>query len=189
MTTYAPTFTPRLRVKYTCGRIAHSIQVRGPRGASLSVMGGLVDPVANCFVALATYLFNDFAWVSAEVALTDSESFAPVPTSGIIPVGGVVLATQSAMQRIRGLTISGRAPGSRSRFTMFGLVFAESSTTDIGADGVITGAEVAGVTTIKGIADTYFKANSGASAIWYNRGTYKRNDHLLKLVRRGTIGA
>jgi hypothetical protein len=187
MTTYAPTFTPRLRVKYKAGGISHSIQVRGPRGASLATMGGLVDPVANCFVALATYLFSDFAWISAEVALTDAESFAPVAVSGIIPVGGVTLATQSAIQRIRGLTISGRAPGSRSRFTIFGVVFAESASTDIGADGVSSGAEVAGLVTIAGIANTYFKANSGDNAIWYTRGTYKRNDHLLKLVRRGTI--
>jgi len=187
MTTYAPTFTPRLRVKYKCGGIAHSMQVRGPRGATLATMGGLVDPIANCFVALATYLYSDFSWISAEAALTDEESFAPVAVSGIIPVGGVPLVAQSAVNRIRGLTISGRAPGSRSRFTMFGLFFASSAMTDIGNNGVITGTEVAGMTTIAGIANSYFRANSGASAIWYNRGTYKVNDHLLKLVRRGTI--
>ena len=113
MTTYAPTFTPRLRVKYKCGGIAHSMQVRGPRGATLATMGGLVDPIANCFVALATYLYSDFSWISAEAALTDEESFAPVAVSGIIPVGGVPLVAQSAVNRIRGLTISGRAPGSR----------------------------------------------------------------------------
>jgi len=187
MTTYAPTFTPRLRVHYKGGRIAHAIQVRGARGASLAVMSGLVDPIANCFVALAAYLYSDFAWISAEVALTDEESFIPVPVSGIIPVGGIVLVAQSAVNRIRGLTVSGRAPGSRSRFTMFGLFFNGSADTDIAGDGTITATEVPGMNTIAGIANTYFKANSGSAAIWYNRGTYKQNDHLLKLVRRGTI--
>jgi len=187
MTTYAPTFTPRLRVHYFAGRIAHSIQVRGPRGSSLATMGGLVDPVANCFIALAANLYNDFAWVSAEVALTDSEVFVPVPVSGLVPVGAIVLVAQSAVNRIRGLTVSGRAPGSRGRFTMFGLFFNGSADTDVAADGVITATEVPGMNTIAGIANTYFKANSGDSTVWYNRGTYKQNDHLLKLVRRGIV--
>jgi len=187
MTTYAPTFTPRLRCHYFAGRIAHSIQVRGPRGASLATMTGLVDPVANMFVALAAYLYSDFAWVSAEVALTDSETFVPVPVSGIVPVGAIVLVAQSAANRIRGLTVSGRAPGSRGRFTMFGLFFNGSADTDIAADGVVTATEVPAMTTVSGIANTYFKANSGDATLWYNRGTYKQNDHLLKLVRRGVI--
>jgi len=187
MTTFAPTFTPRLRVHYKCGGIGHAIQVRGARGASLATMTGLVDPVANCFVALATRLYSDFAWLSAEVALTDEESFIPVPVSGIIPVGGVVLLAQSAVNKIRGLTVSGRAPGSRSRMTFFGAEFSASSNTAEAADSVITATEFAGMNTIAGIANTYFHANSGAAAIWYNRGTYKVNDHLLKLVRRGII--
>ena len=187
MTTYAPTFTPRLRCHYINGGIGHSIQVRGGRGSSLATMGGLVDPVANCFVALAAYLFDDFAWTAAEVALTDSEIFIPVPVSGITPVGGVVLGTQSAVTRIRGLTISGRAPGSRGRFTMFKPQFAANVTGSEGADGVITAAEIPGLTTISGLANTYFRANSGDTTLWYARGTYKANDHLLKLVRRGII--
>jgi hypothetical protein len=187
MTTYAPTFTPRLRVHYKVGRIAHSIQVRGPRGASLATMETLKDPVANCFVAVAAFLFDDFEWVSAEVALTDSEIFVPIAVSGIVPVGGIPLVAQSAYNRIRGLTISGRAPGSRGRFTLYGLQIATSADTDIGGDGVLTAAEMPALTTIAGIANTYFKANSGDATVWYNRGTYKGNDHLLKLVRRGVI--
>jgi hypothetical protein len=187
MTTYAPTFTPRLRVHYKVGGIAHSIQVRGPRGASLATMETLKDPVANCFVAVAAFLYDDFEWVSAEVALTDSEIFVPIAVSGIVPVGGVVLGTTSAVLRIRGLTISGRAPGSRGRFTMYGLSLPQGDITSTAGDGVLTAAELPALTTIAGIANTYFKANSGDATIWYNRGTYKGNDHLLKLVRRGVI--
>lgn len=187
MTTYAPTFTPRLRVKYKAGKIAHTLQVRGPRGASAATIEGYKDPVANCFVALAAHLYNDFAWISAEIALTDSEAFIPIAVSGIVPVGAVVLTTQSAVNRIRGLTISGRAPGSRARFTMFGIEFTANIDTGAGADGIITATEEPALTTISGIANTYFKANSGDTTFWYNRGTYKGNDHLLKLVRRGII--
>lgn len=187
MTTYAPTFTPRLRVHYKVGGIAHSLQVRGTRGASLATMESLKDPVANCFVAVAAFLYDDFEWISAEVALTDSEIFSPVAVSGIVPVGAVALGTTSAVLRIRGLTISGRAPGSRGRFTMFGLSLPQGDVTSTAGDGVLTAAELPALVTIKGLADTYFKANSGDATIWYSRGTYKGNDHLLKLVRRGII--
>lgn len=187
MTTYAPTFTPRLRVTYKAGNIQHTIQVRGARGATLSTMGGLVDPVANCFVALAANLFADFAWIDASVALTDEESFAPVPVSGIVPVGALPIGTTSAVNRIRGLTVTGRALGSRARMTLFGLNYNQGASTDLGADGTITAAEVPGLSTLAGIANTYFHANSGAAALWRNRGTYKANDHLLRLVRRGII--
>jgi hypothetical protein len=187
MTTYAPTFTPRLKVSYKNGRIAHTIQVRGGRGSSLATMSGMVDPVANCFVALAAYLLNDFAWIQAEVALTDEETFVPVPVSGITVTGGVALTTQSAITRIRGLTISGRAAGSRARFTMFTPQFAANVDGSEGADGVITATEIPALTTIAGIANTYFRANSGDTALWRNHGTYKGNDHLLKLVRRGIV--
>ena len=187
MTTFAPTFTPRLRVGYTVGRVPHSITVRGARGATLATMGGLVDPVANCFVALAAYMFAEFAWLDAAVALTDSEIFNPVAVSGIIPVGAIPVGATSAVARIRQLTITGRAPDSRARLSLFGMQFASGAATDVAADGVVTGAEVPGILTVAGIANTYFHAGSGAGALWRTRGTYKTNDHLLRLVRRGTI--
>lgn len=187
MTTYAPTFTSRWRGKYLAGGIQHTIGFRGPRGATFATMDGYKDRAREIFAALASVLFEDFSWISAEVALTDTEEFLPSTLPTVSVPGTLDPGDYSAKMRIRGLTFSGKAPGSRARFTMFGLAYAESAAGSPGADGIITPAESAGISTVISTAGTYFYANSGSLAGWHNRATYKENDHLLKLVRRGTI--
>jgi len=163
------------------------VQVRSARGASFAVTEGLgvfVRDIYNLFPA-ATY--SDFAWISAEVALTDSDVFSPAA----IPlnlVGNVLNPTTfSAVARIKGLTFSGKAPGSRAKFTLFGIGLVTEAAGTIGGDGVITGVELAAITTAAGIATTHFRANSGDAAIFPLRATYKGNDLLLRRVRKGTI--
>lgn len=187
MTTYAPNFTPRYKLHYLAGGITHTIQVRSNRGATFTETENLKDQIRGCYQAVVARAYNDFQFLTAEVALTDSDVFAPAA----IPLGlvGHVAdpALFSAVARIRGLTFTGRAPGSRARFTMFGLAFSTDGPTALGGDGTVTPAEEAGITTIGNIATAAFRANSGAGAIFPYRGTYKENDHLLKLVRRGII--
>lgn len=186
MTTFAPNFTPRYKVGYHVGGIDHSIQVRGPRGATAADMESKGHLLHDAFNALAGALYSDFAWITAEYALTDSDLFIPITTpaavTGVISPTGV-----SAVTRIKGLTFTGRAPGSRARLTLFGIDVNDAVSTDIGANGVITVAESAGVGTIATLASSNFYANSGSQAIYPARATYKENDHLLKLVRKGTI--
>lgn len=160
---------------------------RGPRGATFATMDGYKDRARECFTGVSAYLFDDFSWVSAEVALTDSEEFAP-GTTPTVGTAGVVDATElSPKARIMGLTFTGRALGSRGKFTMFGCFFPGEAAGDFGGNGIISPSEFGGISTVVGVANTYFYANSGAHAAWNNRATYKENDHLLKLVRRGTI--
>lgn len=187
MTTYAPPFTPRWRGKYVAGGIQHTIQFRGARGASFAAMTSFGERARELFSNMSLYLFSDFAWVSAEVALTDEEEFAPTttPTSGV--PGTIDPLTVSPVSRIKGLTFTGRAKGSRGKFTMFGCYFQQDDSGTFGGNGVITPDEVVGITNNVTLANTYFYANSGELAKWYSRATYKENDHLLKLVRRGTI--
>jgi len=187
MTTYAPNFTPRLKLRYLAGGIEHTIQVRAPRGTAFAAVEALGPDVRDCFLAIKATIYADFAWISGEVALTDSDIFLPCT----VPLGLVdnvaVVATSSAVQRISGLTFSGRAPGSRARFTMYGSKILDDAAGLAGSNGVIVTAELAGIGTIAAIASANFVAGSGAAAIFPGRGTYKPNDHLLKLVRKGTI--
>jgi len=187
MTTYAPTFTSRWRGKYIAGGIQHTIQLRGARGATFSTMDGYKDRAREIFASLAAYLYDDFAWIQADVALTDTDEFTPSETPSVTVPGTIDGSVLAPIQRIKGLTFSGRATGSRGRFTMFGLHFADLATGSIGGDGLIRPAEVANIAAVVVTANTYFHAGSGALATWHDQATYKENDHLLKLVRRGTI--
>lgn len=187
MTTYAPPFTSRWRGKYIAGGIQHTIQFRGARGATFATMDGYKDRAREVFTGVAAYLFSDFSWVSAEVALTDDEEFAPATTPSVGTPGAVDPADVSAVAKIKGLTFAGSALGSRGKFTIFGCFFPSEAAGDFGGNGVITPAEFGGISTVVGVANTYFYANSGSLARWHSRATYKENDHLLALVRRGTI--
>jgi len=187
VTTYAPNFTPRYKVGYVAGGITHTIQVRGARGDTFSATEGKRLYVAQIFNALAAGLYSDFAWTDASVALTDDDVFAPAAVPATTPTGAVDPGTVSAYQRIHGLTFTGRAPGSKARFTMYGVLLGMITEGDEGGNGVISSDEIAGIGTIAAIATDQFKADSGANAIFPLRATYKVNDHLLKLVRKGTI--
>lgn len=186
MTTYAPTFTPRWKGNYVAAGVQHSIQGRGPRGTTFSDMQFFAGFMDELFGAVTAVLADDFAWVDASIALTDSDVFLPATT----PTGvtGTVDTTGIApRKRIRALTFSGRTATGRSRISMFGIMLDDDLATDEGGDGLVTVAELAGIATIVTRLNSSYRGNSGDLAAWHNRGTYKENDHLLKLVRRGII--
>jgi len=187
MTTYAPNFTPRLKVKYQAGGIVHTIQVRNARGTSFGDMVFMTGRIHDLFQALSDVIYADHAFISAEVALTDDDVFAPCAVPVAITGNAVVVADFSPRQRIMGLTFSGKAPGSRARFTVYGCAFAGEASATEGGDGKITSGESGVIATVAALAATNFRANSGSLAIYPNVATYKENDHLLKLVRRGII--
>lgn len=187
MTSYASNFTPRYKARYLAGGIEHTIQVRAARGASFSVTEALRGPVRDAYMAVVAIVYDDFAWISAEVALTDSDVFGPATVPDPL-VGNIIdPALNSAMLRISPLTFTGRSAGSKGRFSMFGVSFGTDAAAALGGDGKLTSAEVAGISTIAGVASANFRAGSGEPAIYPLLATVKPNDHLLRLVRRGTI--
>lgn len=187
LTTYAPTFTPRYRATYICAGLRHTITARGPRGASFSTMDGYKDRMRELFSFCHGDLCEDFTWVQGEVALTDSDVFLPATTPSAITAGGNALSDYSPITKISAMTISGKADDSRARFSIFGLLFGGTTPGDIGSDGLVKASELAALASMVTLANTYFYANSGQLAHYRSIATYKPNDHLLKLVRRGTI--
>lgn len=187
MTTYAPTFTSRWRGTYRAGGIQHTIQFRGARGATYSTMDGYGFHAYTLFTALQDHLFDDFEWIAAEVALTDTEEFLPATLPSTISGAAIDGSALSAKARIMGLTFSGKAAGSRARCTVFGTSFFDTGIGSPGGDGIISPSDFGGISTAITQLNAWGYANSGAIASWHNRATYKENDHLLKLVRRGTI--
>lgn len=187
MTTYAPTFTPRYRATYICAGLRHTITVRGPRGLSFSDMDNYNNRLRELFSMCHGSLCDDFAWVSGEVAMTDSDVFLPGTTPGAITAGGNALSDYSPISKISAMTISGKSEDSRARFSVFGLLAGGTTPGDMGQDGLIRPSELTALTGMVTLANTYFYANSGQIARFRNLATYKPNDHLLKLVRRGII--
>jgi len=190
MSTHAANFTGRYRAHYIAAGVQHSILIRAPRGADLAtVITNGQNGAAGVFAPTTALLADDFAWLSAEVALEDTEIFDPAPTPSAV-LGTVDFATGnwSARKRVSGLTFSGRSAGSRARFTLYGLDINGDLSTDIGANGIITVAEFSAIDGIVTSANTHNFAGNGEPASFYRRGTHKVNDKLLKLVRRGFIG-
>ena len=193
MTTYAPNFTPRLRVKYVPARLQHTIQVRGPRGTSFALMSNRCAVIHDVFNLWAPKLANDFAFISAEVALTDSEIWYPTDPPAAV-TGSLAPSTFSPTQKITSTSFAGKAADSRARLSLFGIRWVQGnpldeapSTFDGSYNGVITPAENALVSNTVTAITTQFFAVSGEATRWYPRATIKINDHLLKLVRRGTV--
>jgi hypothetical protein len=193
MTTYAPNFTPRLRVHYVAWGLHHTIQVRAPRGTGSGPLSDRRGPIHDIFNLWSIKLAEDFAFISAEYALTDSEVFYPLDPP--LPVTGTVPATAvTPIQKITSTTFSGKGGDSRARFSLYGIkwVLAKQNTSDMGSDdgsynGVIESSEMPLIGNTVDAATTQFYATSGASTFWYRRATVKPNDFLLRLVRRGTI--
>jgi hypothetical protein len=187
MTTFAPTFTPRWKGNYVAAGVQHSIQGRGPRGTTFSDMQFFAGFMNNLFGAVAAELADDFEWIDASIALTDSDVFLPATTPPATVTGLVDTTGFAPRKRIRALTFSGRTSTGRARISMFGVMLDDDLATDDAGDGIVTPAELAAIGTIVGILNTSYRGNSGELASYHNRGTYKENDHLLKLVRRGII--
>jgi hypothetical protein len=186
MTTYAPTFTPRYRLKYKAAGIEHTIQARGPRGTTLAGMQTIGHLFSTVFNNLSPQLADDFAYIQADVALTDDEVFNPATLPDPV-TGAVAVADFSLLQRVTASTFSGRAPGSKARFSLYGVQWVFAETTEDANDFVVTGVESAGVLGVVTAVNNIFCAGSGVPAAFYNRATIKANDDLIKKVRRGII--
>jgi hypothetical protein len=188
MASYAPDYTPRFHLKYRAAGFDHTLQLRGARGdTAASLIANQQAAAVDILNAGATagLMANDYAWLAAEYALTDSNVFIPTPLVGVSVAGTVNMALHAKRKRARGLTWAGRAVGSHARFTVFGLVIASEDAGDVGADAIITEAELAFIGTVAGAGDSFARAGSGQAASFYRRATYKENDHLLALIKRG----
>lgn len=187
MTTYAPNFTPRLKVSYFNGKINHSIQVRNVRGTSFADMQFMTGRIHDLFQLVSGNLYTDFQFVSSEIALTDSDVFLPTANPAAITGMTILPSAASAKARIQALTFTGKAPGSHARFSIFGFSIGTDLAADVGGDGKITSVEMAVVASVATLASANFKAGSGSAAIFPNVATLKPNDRLLRLVRKGVI--
>jgi len=188
MTTFAPNFTPRWRGKYVAAKIQHTIQFRTSRGAPFDTINAFAGIAATLFGHLAPNLASDFHWLSAEIALTDSEVFMPATTPSVTIPGAIDEEEWSPMSRIYATTFSGKSSSGRGRVSIFGILLPTEGADAVGGDGVLQAGELDGLGNAVNVLNTSARSAGGQVCTYYYRATYKQNDHLLKLVRRGTIG-
>ena len=190
MTSYAPTFTPRLRCHYIAWGIPHTIQARVPRGTSTASLLDRRGAISALFSIWADDLADDFAFTSAEYAEQDSDLFTPADPPVIVS-GAVALADVRPTQRILSTTFSGRAPGSKARVSLYGIRwnFMDTPTGPAAFDDdtIVTADEDSRIADSVAQLTTQLYAGSGQATVWYARATLKINDFLLKRVRRGLI--
>lgn len=185
MTTYAPNYTPRVRIKYTAAGIEHTISMRAARGTDAAGLDAQVGSIRACFNFMADKLADDFAWISAEYALTDSDDFFPrgLPAS---VAGAVDPITFSLHQRVTSTNFNGRVAGSRAAIYFYGIWWSRDSG-EPADNGRVTPLEDADIGTVATELSGQAHAGNGLQATFHQYANIKVNDHLLKLVRKGTI--
>ena len=191
MTTYAPNFTPRYKAKYHVAGLDHTIQLRTTRGASSSVTNALRESLYDMFNVWSAQLAEDFAWISAEYALTDSDIFFPGDMPDAV-LGGQALAEFSVQDKITSTGFVGKAAGSKAKVFLYGISWNPDNLVsppvpDTSNDFRVQGTDNANVLACQTSLNLRARANSGEFTVWYPYANIKPNDRLLALARRGLI--
>lgn len=190
MPTYADNYTFRVRGQYIAAGVTHKMKCRGTVSDEGATTGqALANQMNNYVQSFESQLWDDWEWLGWEYANPDSDiwvPFLPVLSGGAV-TGTINPASFSAEVHVKAVTHSGRAAGSKARVYWYGPVVASESTGAAGGDGVLLPAELTGLSGATGIANGAFHGGNGNQGIFYDRMTYKVNDDLLKLVRRGIL--
>lgn len=187
MTDYAPDFTLRYKATYIAAGFQHNMVVRGPTtpGDVTTAVNDLRIAVGAYFNELAASLWDDFTFLAGAFAVAGSNVFLPTASPPAVTGAGGAHTVRSARLRASACTMAGRGtPTGSGRLYFFGPALADFTQTDPAGDGVISVANLAGITGAKAVADAAFYSSSGEAMVFYPRLTVKVNDNLLRLVRR-----
>lgn len=184
MPDFAPNFTVRYRVKYiVLGRI-HRIQFRLERG--VTDFAGAAGKVGTFLSTMESQMYDNFAVLSADAALEDSDVFLPAPApdspTGAISTTGVGTGDVPLAVSFPGRTINGL----RGIVYLYGTQLDPSGPANFLQDYRIQAAELGAVSdavaALNEISPT-FVGNDGTTLIWYPYVNTKPNDHWIKKLR------
>ena len=189
MPDFAPNVTPRYRLKYNAVGRKHTIIFRAARGTVFSAMEAVGQDAAEAiWNANATNIASDFQYLSADVALTDSDLFLPaaLPTAF---TGGNAVTGFSKQDGISHVTFGGRgSAGSKVHWQAYGYAFAPDVTPSVAeSDFVLQRAEFTTIdTAYTGLAAVSgLRAIDKSAIIFYAYALLKVNDYWLRRLRAG----
>jgi hypothetical protein len=185
MTTYAPNFTPRVKLHYLAAGIEHTTQFRKQRGATGSDMTGVINQMRALFNVWAGRLPEDFEFLSAEFALTDSDDFFAMGLPTAV-VGSQPVASYSLRQRCTSTNFVGKATDSRAGIFLYGILW-DDGLGEEADNGRVFSAENALVPSSLAILNVHGYAGNGNTAAFKAYANIKINDGLLKKLRSGAI--
>lgn len=190
MTTYADNFTHRVRGSYIAMGIPHRWQVRAiGTGSFTDIQANTIAETLNNYVlSFEATLCSDWAWTGWEYAARNTDVFIPFTPSLTDTIVGIAdFSATGKRKRISACNQAGRGATGSARMYWWGILTSDVQTTDKASDLVLTSAEITGLPGATGIINGALGTSSGAPATFYERLTYKENDRLVRLVRRGLI--
>lgn len=189
MADFAPNVTPRYVLKYrSVGRV-HSIMMRGARGISFALMESYGQTLFNAFfTTMAAGLPVDLEFISASVAITDSDLFFPAAPPTAV-TGAVALTSLSGQDSISHITFSGRGGlGSKVNLHVYGFAWGpDVLPAGDESDFVITAGESTVIANAIAAlaADSHIRAIDNSQPVWRSQVTLKVNDYWLRKLRQG----
>lgn len=191
MADFAPNVTARYRLNYHGALRNHSIMCRGARGTSFAAMETIgIGFFFGLFDALSALMFDDLAFLSADIALTDSDLFFPCATPAAV-TGAQAIAQCTGQDSITHYTFSGRGTlGSKVSMHVYGVQsFPDLLPPDASADFVFLSSEVTAIADAVAILNnpaTDIVAIDNTKPLFAARATLKVNDYWLRQLRRGS---
>jgi len=190
MPDFAPNVTSRYRLKYNVVGRSHTVQVRCARGTSLiATQDAAIPYIRAVFLALASNMADDLAFVSATAALTDSDLFFPVGIPAAV-AGAISVALFSKQDSISHLTFSGRgSSGSKVNQKIYGFNSnPDQFPVNAASDFVLLSSEVSLIQNAVNAFNSFpgpIVAIDNSTPVYVQRATLKVNDFWLRKVRQG----
>ena len=184
MADFAPNYTPRYCVKYiVLGRI-HKMQFRLARG--VTDFAPAAGKVESFLATLESQMYDNFAVLSADAALTDSDIFLPAPAPAS-PSGAISSSGTGTGDVPLAISFPGRSVnGLRGIVYVYGTQLDPSGPANFLQDYRIQAAELGAISDAVSALNELspaFVGNDGATLIWYPYVNTKPNDHWIKKLR------
>src|SRR5215213_4263234 len=181
MPSYAPTFTPRYKLRYFANGKTHSQLWRMPPTAVIEDATIFALFVSGYYAAIAPELYDDTVAIDASFAAANSTVFLPCPPPTIIGTGSAGPAP--ANRTPKAISFVGRSTaGSRWVLYQYGTDFVIDDT-DSGSDFRLTQAEETAIEDtvffLNGAFET-FRANDGVGVVVKPYANLKDNDYWVR---------
>lgn len=189
MPAYAPSFTPRLKVRYRAAAANHTQLWRFPQVGVAGVnLAASVAAVQGVYDLLTPIMFDD--WAVLDLSYADINSDVFIPTTGLTAIGTVTTVGMLPSVKAQAMSFVGRTVGGQpAKLAQFGVDSTTFTNTQAGDYRISPGED----TTVDGVIallNTYNSpllicGNDKLAVVWKGYANTKPYDFWVKKVRVG----